>query len=620
MKSIKNNEKIRFICIVLVFVAAVLFFENIGLFEGLNNYCYDLAFRLRGQRIPDDRIIIAAVDEKTLARLGRWPVRRAHYAELLEIFSQASAVGIDIIFSEVSDDDALLSRAITRHARVVLPLYIDKQLNVSYPVKILSPAGLGHVHVELGIDGFAREVFHTISYQSESIPSFASALYAVLNGGKHSPAEIRNLPLQHINADNIIQSERMRINFYGVPGIFPYISVADILNGQWSPSFFADKIVLLGKTAAGVRESLLVPFTNGRSRMPGVEVHAHILNNLLDKGSIRSVPKGVRWAFAIVLAVFCFFIFIRLSGINGVLIGFLSLLTLTVVTLVLFGSFNLWIPPASFYVSVVTVFTLAYIFRLNLEIKERKYNETVLLHQRKQLRSLSSELLLTEERERRRIATELHDRIGQTLAVTKIKLGELQAALPSKTAVKTLEGIRTFVDQTIQDTRLLTFELSPPVLYQLGLEAALAWLTDHTQKTHNIRIEFKDDGRPKTVDESYRVIIFQATRELLFNIVKHARAQNAGVSIRRAAGAVRVDVEDDGVGFDTSVLNSVETDSEGFGLFSIRERIASLGGHLEIESEPGSGTRVTLVLPMSRETETPDRPKPNKPKPKKGSI
>jgi signal transduction histidine kinase len=236
---------------------------------------------------------------------------------------------------------------------------------------------------------------------------------------------------------------------------------------------------------------------------------------------------------------------------------------------------------------------------LNLEVEERIGNQIKMREQQEKLRSLSSELVLTEERERRRIATELHDRIGQTLTVARIKLGELREALPAGTAAENLTDIRQFIEQTIQDTRSLTFELSSPVLYELGLEAALAWLVNQTRKKHGLLAEFKDDGQPKPLDDDCRVTAFQAVRELLFNVVKHARAQSATISIRRDDDAVRIDIEDDGIGFDTSELDVIVSGSTGFGLFSVRERLQPLGGRMEIHSEPGRGSRVAIVLPLA---------------------
>ena len=361
---IKISDKARYVGITLLFIVAILFCENTGLFEGLNNYCYDLAFRLRGERHHADRIIIAAIDEKTLAKLGRWPIRRFYYAELLKYFDQAAAVGMNIIFSEPSQDDTQLSNAITRQGKVVLPVYIDSRFHISAPVKALSPAASGHVHLEQGIDGFVREAFHTISYRSVALPSFTSALYDVINGNKAATPDIQDkIPQQNV-FDNIIQTDNMWINFYGAPGTFQYFSVADILDGQWPPSFFVDKIVLLGKTTAGLHEGILVPFTNGRSRMPAVEVQAHLLNNLLDNRNIRPIGPQIRWTFAIVLAIFCFFMFTRYGSLSGTFLSILSLLALTLITIIAFANFNLWLSPVSLYFSVGISFLLAYIFNL----------------------------------------------------------------------------------------------------------------------------------------------------------------------------------------------------------------------------------------------------------------
>jgi signal transduction histidine kinase len=216
-----------------------------------------------------------------------------------------------------------------------------------------------------------------------------------------------------------------------------------------------------------------------------------------------------------------------------------------------------------------------------------------------ELRSLASQLSLTEERERRRIATELHDHIGQTLALCKIKLGMLQESA-SAGLLESMDEIRKLIDQTIQYTRSLTSELSPPILYELGFEATVEWLGEKILKQYGILFHFEDDGQPKPICDEARVLLFQAVRELLVNVTKHAQARNVRVSIRRDGKDVRINVEDDGVGFHASEIGSYISRT-GFGLFSIRERLNYIGGYLEVESEPGHGTLVTLVAPMKIE-------------------
>jgi len=231
--------------------------------------------------------------------------------------------------------------------------------------------------------------------------------------------------------------------------------------------------------------------------------------------------------------------------------------------------------------------------------EHRQAREKLLLYHH-QLRSLSSELILTEERERRRIATDLHDRIGQNLAMARIRLGMLREKAENAGLTADADEIRKLVEQTIQDTRTLTFEISPPVLYKVGLEAAVEWLADQIGGQHGIRIRIEDDGKPKHMDDSLRVLIFRATRELLLNIVKHARARNVKISLTEKEEHIHIDIRDDGIGFESSQIGSHEKINGGFGLFSIRERLRHIGGYLMLESEPGKGTKVRLVSPLSK--------------------
>ncbi len=233
------------------------------------------------------------------------------------------------------------------------------------------------------------------------------------------------------------------------------------------------------------------------------------------------------------------------------------------------------------------------------DITHRKQADERVLSYQKQLRSLASQLSLIEERERRDIATALHDRVGQTLAICKIQLGALRQAASSTEFAEPLQEIHKYIEDIIRDTRSLTFEISSPILYQLGIEAALEWLTEQTQKRHGIRAKFKDDGQPKPLDEDIQIVLFQAVRELLVNVVKHAQAQHVEVAIGRDDGSARIVIEDNGVGFDDFPIGSHWSEIKGFGLFSIRERLGHLGGQLQIKSEPGRGTRVTLLAPLN---------------------
>ncbi len=231
-------------------------------------------------------------------------------------------------------------------------------------------------------------------------------------------------------------------------------------------------------------------------------------------------------------------------------------------------------------------------------VTERKRAEQELITYQERLRSLASALALAEERERRRIATALHDGIGQTLAVTKLKLDALKARDFSPNDSSSLEEIGGLLSEIIQSTRSLTFELSPPVLYELGLEAAIQWLTERLAEQHGIRCDFADDRKSKPLDESVRVVLFQAVRELLNNVVKHSQAKRAQVAVKKSGDTICIRVKDDGAGFDPASIGSEVTRSAGFGLFNIRERLGQFGGSIDVKSQPGQATRVTLIAPL----------------------
>jgi PAS domain S-box-containing protein len=238
------------------------------------------------------------------------------------------------------------------------------------------------------------------------------------------------------------------------------------------------------------------------------------------------------------------------------------------------------------------------------DITNRKKTETEICTYQEQLQSLASELSLTEERERRRLATDLHDHIGQALAIAKIKLGILQKKAPAKTLANPLKEIRELVEQMIRDTRSLTFELSLPILYELGFEAAVEWLAKQFRAQHGLMVEVKRNNPPISLDDEIKVILFKAVRELMFNIVKHAQASHAVISVQKSGDDLQIKVKDDGVGINRAKIYPQLKSTGGYGLFSIRERLRYLGGYLGLESEPGQGTLVTLIVPLQHAKKT----------------
>jgi PAS domain S-box-containing protein len=233
------------------------------------------------------------------------------------------------------------------------------------------------------------------------------------------------------------------------------------------------------------------------------------------------------------------------------------------------------------------------------DITEGKQAEQRLHRYQEQLRFLASELSRTEERERRRLATGLHDAIGQSLAMAKLRLDELRSDTKGARAGGELDEVARLIDQAIQSSRSLTFELSPPVLYELGLEPASESLVERMQHEHDIQIDLSSDGVPYSLGEDLSVFCFRAVQELMINVVKHARTRHARISLSQKGGTLKIIVLDYGAGFVPGTMPNQADQSSGFGLFSIGERVRHFGGRLEVDSQRGRGTRVTLVIPLS---------------------
>ena len=230
---------------------------------------------------------------------------------------------------------------------------------------------------------------------------------------------------------------------------------------------------------------------------------------------------------------------------------------------------------------------------------ERKRTEVLLLDYQERLRSLASELSLAEERERRRIATDVHDNISQTLAFCTMKLSLLLKSAGGAESARPLQEIYDCMQEIATETRSLTFELSPPELYDFGLEAALRGLAERMSKEHGIPIFFTDDEKKKDIERDMRVELFRMVRELIINALKHAKADSVKINISRNGKAVQILVQDDGVGFDTKILEN--SHSGGYGLFSIKERLEYMGGHFEVESRKGQGSCFTIIAPLKME-------------------
>ncbi|MGD0276284.1 MAG: histidine kinase [Syntrophales bacterium] len=232
-----------------------------------------------------------------------------------------------------------------------------------------------------------------------------------------------------------------------------------------------------------------------------------------------------------------------------------------------------------------------------IDITEHVHTEFKLMETNERLKSLVSELVTTEERERKRIASDLHDNVGQTLAVTKIKLESLLRQKSGENIMQALVAIENLVNQSIRQTRSMMTDLSPSVVYEVGFVEAIEWLKHQIHTQYGLQISLIDNLKMRRVDREVQLILFRATRELLFNVIKHARVTKAYIRLRDNGKNIHINIRDNESGFDISTLKTNSGTYGRFGLCNIRERLTYLGGLLEIDTRRGEGASLMLMSP-----------------------
>jgi len=237
------------------------------------------------------------------------------------------------------------------------------------------------------------------------------------------------------------------------------------------------------------------------------------------------------------------------------------------------------------------------------DITKRKRAEWQVAEYQHQLRKMASRISLVAEEERRKIAADLHDSVGQTLSATKMKIAALKRSCRDQpTTVKALDELLQMVDHTIRDTRSLMLEVSPPILYELGFLAATEWYLERVEKEHGIHCTFTSRCERRQMGDEWRGMLFRIVRELVHNVIKHAHASSLEVDIRTADERLLIRISDNGMGFEPDGVgeSGPTTPAAGFGLFSVYERVGYLGGRMTVASSPGGGTRVELEFPLAK--------------------
>ncbi len=219
-----------------------------------------------------------------------------------------------------------------------------------------------------------------------------------------------------------------------------------------------------------------------------------------------------------------------------------------------------------------------------------------LIRSQERLRALASDLTLTEQRERRKLAGDLHDYLAQLLVAGRMKLRQAVACVAKEPGTTLLAELDQIFDESLRYTRTLIADLAPPSLQEFGLSHAFQWLSEH-MRTHGLTVGVQVGSDRINLPDDQAILVFQSVRELLLNIVKHADTNRAIVAVATTPTELHITVTDGGQGFDHTTIAAPARGSSGFGLFSIDERMRAMGGRFEINSTPGHGTRASMILP-----------------------
>lgn len=330
---------------------------------------YDANHRLLTREVGDD-VVIVAIDEQSLATLGRWPWPRSLHAELIDQLTAAGASTIifDVIFAEPEAsnpaNDLALAAAMERHGRVILPLLVEQrqlggQLLETLPLPLLerAAAGVGHAHMELDADGIARSVYLQEGLGTPHWPHMTVAALQATEPGRWQQLPGHRNPAPGDESPNIlVRDHQILVPFAGPPGHYPRISYTQVIEGRFLPETFRGKTVLVGTTATGLGDVLPTPVSGFNQPMPGVEINANILDALSHQLAVEPITSWQRATISLLIVLVPVLLFPLLTPRAALLTAGALLLTTLGLTALLISHFQLWFPPAA----VITPLLLAY--------------------------------------------------------------------------------------------------------------------------------------------------------------------------------------------------------------------------------------------------------------------
>jgi CHASE2 domain-containing sensor protein/two-component sensor histidine kinase len=364
LKKLSVNDYVSTALILLFLVALVSLTQVLSRVDSL---LFDIGQKLYEEPAPKD-VVIVAIDESSLAQLGRWPWPRSTHAELINRLTKANAavIGLDIVFAEPDTNDAsgdaALAAAIKQADNVVLPVLLEStrangQLIETLPLPALleNAADMGRVHAALDEDGIARSIY---LFEGIGAPVWQHFSQAVLNVSQHqtSKNQFKQAQIDSQQLFSIVQANQQRINFLGAPGHFLTISYVQVLRGEFAKDTFENKIVLVGATASGMGDLLTTPVSGLSQPMAGVEFHANALESIRQNRLIKTVPRLLSAFILAIITLMPLLWMPKFSALPSLLSTLLFFILICLVAVLMPKLFGIWLPPSAALLPVVIAY------------------------------------------------------------------------------------------------------------------------------------------------------------------------------------------------------------------------------------------------------------------------
>lgn len=639
-----------FTAIILAIIAISITYS--GILARLDYLHYDLGRYFTFKPAPED-IVIVAIDEASLGKLGRWPWSRSIHAKLVNQLSaeNAKVIGLDLILTEPErgnpEADSELAASIHKAGNVVLPDLLESRFDVNKDNLILKNAAmLGRVRVPLDIDGMARSLYLWEGYVGGALPENKAQHFsqAVLVIAKQLPASFQlNAPASVIqqNEDYLIPqvfiSEDLRkVKFIGPPKHFQRISYADVLSGLYPSHFFNNKIVLVGATAIGMGDVLPTPASALLEPMPGVEFLANAILSMREDALIKDAPLWLSSLICVALALVPLLYLPKLTSLKALF--FISIYYILVVFLAILlpKVMQLWIPPSGAIVAILSAYPLWSWRKLE---SAQTYLDTALKNLRTELAQMGLERTYVEgnldgqdemqsriakvelasqymrESQQKRLDTLSfisHD-IRTPIAAAMMQLEENpQLSTQHAERIKQMLGrALNMADEFLQSSRAEMVDANK--FSEVNMQGLIQQSVDDVyyiaqEKGIQLKINMPDNGLWVRGDFA---LLQRALANLLLNAVKYSQNHTiVQINFRRDIDKAVLSIVDTGTGIPTEKLQKlfhrfsrVEGEYQlpvgtGLGLYFVRVCIQKHSGNISVESKLGSGTRFTIELPL----------------------